>query len=122
MQQKNGLRSTFKGAWCMSHTFFMQQWGVFSSRSPEHPRVDDGDDRLEGPHDQRAHQHAVEHHQPRRYQVGRSLLLLKCLCVQGFEPATERGTKALRRVAGVGETPPGFSGLVKTAERLPVYC
>src|SRR5919108_1395028 len=28
MQQKNGLRSTFKGAWCMSHTFFMQQWGT----------------------------------------------------------------------------------------------
>src|SRR5919108_2296452 len=27
MQQKNGLRSTIKGAWCMSHTFLMQQWG-----------------------------------------------------------------------------------------------
>src|SRR5919109_2308751 len=32
MQQKHGLRSTFKGAWCMSHTFFMQQWGSVIQR------------------------------------------------------------------------------------------
>src|SRR5919108_4351083 len=31
MQQKNGLRSTIKGAWCMPHTFFMQQWGLVRS-------------------------------------------------------------------------------------------
>src|ERR671922_1165094 len=38
MQKKNWLRSTFKGAWCMSHSFFMQQWG----KSSPNRRTDEG--------------------------------------------------------------------------------
>jgi hypothetical protein len=35
MRQKNGLRSTIKGAWCMSHTSFMQQWGADSKHQDQ---------------------------------------------------------------------------------------